>query len=169
MATFIDEHRDAYGAEPICTVWPIAPSTYYSHKARQADPERRGARSRRDDALRPRIRQACEDNFAVYGVHRMVGRQFADLTCVATWRGFVYVAFVIDVFVRRIVGWRASSSLRSELVLEALDQALYDRPVYESARLIQHSDRGAQCLSMRYTEPGGGRHRTVGRERWRFL
>jgi putative transposase len=62
---------------------------------------------------------------------------------VATWRGFVYVAFVIDVFARRIVGWRASSSLRSELVLDALDQALYDRPVHESSRLIHHSDRGA--------------------------
>src|SRR6185437_12426149 len=52
----------------------------------------------------------------------------ADLTYVATWRGFVYVAFVIDVFSRRIVGWRASSSLRSDLALEALEQALYDRP-----------------------------------------
>ena len=53
----------------------------------------------------------------------------ADLTFVATWRGFVYVAFVIDVFARRIVGWRASSSLRSDLALDALEQALYDRPI----------------------------------------
>jgi len=52
----------------------------------------------------------------------------ADLTYVATWHGFVYVAFVIDVFSRRIVGWRVSSSLRSDLALDALDQALYDRP-----------------------------------------
>ena len=53
----------------------------------------------------------------------------ADLTYVATWRGFVYVAFVIDVFSRRIVGWRASTSLRSDLALDALEQALYDRPI----------------------------------------
>jgi transposase InsO family protein len=76
----------------------------------------------------------------------------ADLTYVATWRGFVYVAFVIDVFARRIVGWRASTSLRSDLALDALDQALYDRPLAESARLIHHSDRGTQYLSIRYTE-----------------
>ena len=58
----------------------------------------------------------------------------ADPTYVATWRGFVYVAFVIDVFSRRIVEWRASSSLRSDLALDALEQALYDRPVCESDR-----------------------------------
>jgi transposase InsO family protein len=76
----------------------------------------------------------------------------ADLTYVATWRGFVYVAFVIDVFSGRIVGWRASSSLRSDLALDALEQALYDRPIGESERLIHHSDRGVQYLSIRYTE-----------------
>jgi transposase InsO family protein len=76
----------------------------------------------------------------------------ADLTYVATWRGFVYVAFVIDVFARRIVGWRASSSLRSDLALDALEQALYDRPIAESPRLVHHSDRGVQYLSIRYTE-----------------
>ncbi len=62
----------------------------------------------------------------------------------ATWRGFAYVAFVIDVFARRIVGWRVSSSLRSDLALDALDQALYDRPLMESERLVHHSDRGVQ-------------------------
>jgi putative transposase len=76
----------------------------------------------------------------------------ADLTYVATWRGFTYVAFVIDVFSRRIVGWRASSSLRSDLALDALEQALYDRPIGESERLVHHSDRGVQYLSIRYTE-----------------
>ena len=76
----------------------------------------------------------------------------ADLTYVATWRGFVYVAFVIDVFARRIVGWRASSSLRSDLALDALEQALYDRPIAESPRLVHHSDRGVQYLPIRYTE-----------------
>jgi putative transposase len=76
----------------------------------------------------------------------------ADLTCVATWQGFVYVAFVIDAFSRRIVGWRASSSLRSDLALDALEQALYDRPIGQSDRLVHHSDRGVQYLSIRYTE-----------------
>ena len=76
----------------------------------------------------------------------------ADLTYVATWRGFVYVAFVIDVFSRRIVGWRASSALRSDLALDALEQALYDRPLGQADRLVHHSDRGVQYLSIRYTE-----------------
>ena len=68
----------------------------------------------------------------------------------ATWRGFVYVAFVIDVFSRRIVGWRAHTTMRSDLVLDALEQALYDRET--DAQLVHHSDRGVQCLSVRYTE-----------------
>ena len=76
----------------------------------------------------------------------------ADLTYVATWRGFVYVAFVIDVFSRRIVGWRASTSLRSDLALDALEQALYDRPILPAEPLVHHSDRGVQYLSIRYTE-----------------
>ena len=67
-----------------------------------------------------------------------------------TWRGFAYVAFVIDVFARCIVGWRVSSSLRSDLALDALEQALYARPA--SDQLIHHSDRGSQYLSIRYTE-----------------
>jgi transposase InsO family protein len=68
----------------------------------------------------------------------------ADLTYVATWRGFAYVAFVIDVFARRIVGWRVSNSLRSDLALDALEQALYDRPRVGAEPLIHHSDRGVQ-------------------------
>lgn len=76
----------------------------------------------------------------------------ADLTYVATWRGFVYVAFVIDVFSRRIVGWRASTSLRSDLALDALEQALYDRPILPEEPLVHHSDRGVQYLSIRYTD-----------------
>ena len=76
----------------------------------------------------------------------------ADFTYVATWRGFVYVAFVIDVFARRIVGWRVSSSLRTDFVLDALEQAIYDRRDAGIADLVHHSDRGTQYLSMRYTE-----------------
>jgi transposase InsO family protein len=74
----------------------------------------------------------------------------SDLTYVATWQGFVYVAFVIDVFARRIVGWRASRSLRTDLALDALEQALWARP--DTNRLVHHSDRGSQYLSIRYTE-----------------
>src|SRR5262249_59520412 len=66
----------------------------------------------------------------------------AALPYVATWRGLVYVAFVIDVFARRIVGWRVSTSLRSDLALDALEQALYDRPRASAEPLIHHSDRG---------------------------
>jgi transposase InsO family protein len=74
----------------------------------------------------------------------------ADFTCVATWPGFVYVAFVIDMFSRRIIGWRAAASMRSELFLDALDQALFDRET--DAGLIHHSDRGAQYLFILYSE-----------------
>jgi transposase InsO family protein len=211
MVRFIDEHRDGYGVEPICAVVPIAPSTYYEQKAREADPTRLPARARRDQALRGHIDRVWKENFEVYGVHKvwcqlnreqigvarctvarlmrhmglrgairgrkfkttipdesavrppdLVDRNFtatrpnqlwvADLTYVATWRGFVYAAFVIDVFSRRIVGWRASSSLRTDLALDALDQAIYDRPNDEREHLVHHSDRGTQYLSIRYTE-----------------
>ena len=74
----------------------------------------------------------------------------ADLTYVASWAGFVYVAFVIDVFSRMIVGWRVSSTLRSDLALDALEQALHARP--ENDVLVHHSDRGVQYVSIRYTE-----------------
>ncbi len=76
----------------------------------------------------------------------------ADFTYVATWRGFVYVAFVIDVFARRIVGWRVSSSLRTDFVLDALDQAIYERCGDDLGDLIHHSDGGSQYLAMRYTD-----------------
>lgn len=74
----------------------------------------------------------------------------ADFTYVATWSGFVYVAFVVDVFARRIVGWRVASSMRTDLVLDALEQALWSRSGGEG--LIHHSDRGSQYLSIRYSE-----------------
>jgi putative transposase len=76
----------------------------------------------------------------------------ADFTYVATWRGFVYVAFVIDVFARRIVGWRVSASLATDFVLDALEQAIYDRRDAGVEDLVHHSDRGTQYLSMRYTD-----------------
>jgi transposase InsO family protein len=74
----------------------------------------------------------------------------ADFTYVSTWQGFVYVAFVIDVFSRFIVGWKVSASARTDFVLDALEQALYARR--PTGRLIHHSDRGVQYVSIRYTD-----------------
>ena len=71
---------------------------------------------------------------------------------VSTWQGWVYVAFVVDVFSRRIVGWRQSSSMHTEFVLDALEQALYARKPSEDDGLVHHSDRGSQYLSIRYSE-----------------
>ncbi len=212
MVAFIDEHRDEHGVEPIAAELQIAPSTYYEHKAAQADPSRRSARAVRDAGLQVEIRRVFDENYGVYG-HRkvwaqlnregidvarctvqrlmrqmglhgavrgrsfkvttrpdetarrppdLVGRQFtvdapnrlwvSDLTYVATWRGFVYVAFVIDAYARRIVGWRVSNSLRTDLALDALEQALHDRLPLRTGTLIHHSDRGGQYLAIRYTE-----------------
>ena len=210
MVTFIDDHREAYGVEPICRVLPIAPSIYYERKARQAEPSRLPARVQRDLVLREQIERVWKENRSVYGARKvwlqmkregwcvarctvarlmremglrgvvrgrgwkvttivdeqaqrpadLVQRNFtadrpnqlwvADITYVATWAGFVYVAFVTDVFSRKIVGWRVSRSLRSDLALDALEQALHARPRTDD--LIHHSDRGVQYLSIRYTE-----------------
>jgi putative transposase len=209
MVAFIDAHRTALGVEPICSQLPIAPSTYYAHKACQANPELRSKRAQRDDWLEGEIARVRAENFDAYGAYKvwrqlrregvvvarctverlmrqlglkgvvrgrafttttkpetagrcpdLVNRNFvatrpnelwvADLTYVATWHGFVYVAFVIDAFARSIVGWRVSVSLRTDLALDALEQALYQRPSSEG--LIHHSDRGIQYLSIRYTE-----------------
>ncbi|MES1945682.1 integrase catalytic region, partial [Salinisphaera sp. PC39] len=76
----------------------------------------------------------------------------SDFTYVATWAGFVYAAFVIDTYARRIVGWRVSRTPRTDLVLDALEQALYERRLSDDNSLIHHSDRGVQYLSIRYTE-----------------
>jgi transposase InsO family protein len=76
----------------------------------------------------------------------------SDFTYVATWRGFVYTAFVIDAFARRIVGWRVSSTASAGFVLDALEQALHDRRPVRRDGLIHHSDRGVQYVSIKYTE-----------------
>jgi len=76
----------------------------------------------------------------------------SDFTYVSTWQGFIYVAFVVDVFARRIVGWRVSQSMRTDFVLDALEQALYARQPGAQDCLICHSDRGSQYVSIRYTE-----------------
>jgi putative transposase len=203
MISFIDDHRAAYGVEPICRVLPIAPSTYHAHVAQRADPAKASARGRRDARLRAEIRRVFEANFGVYGVRKIwrqlaregtsvarctvarlmrqiglrgvirgkearttipnkaipcpadrVNRQFralrpnqlwlADFTYVATWQGFVYVAFVIDAFARRIVGWRVSRTAHAGFVLDALEQALHDRRPVQGGGLVHHSDRGVQ-------------------------
>lgn len=209
MVAFIDAHRAEYGVEPICAELPIAPLQYYEHKAREADPERRPPRRRRDAELAEEIQRVHAENFEVYGARKVwrqlnresivvarctverlmrglglqgvvrgrkcrttipddaaerpldrVNRQFqatrpnalwvADFTYVATWTGFVYVAFVIDVFARRIIGWRVARSMQTELVLDALEQALWARA--GATGVIHHSDRGSQYLSIRYSE-----------------
>jgi transposase InsO family protein len=207
MVRYIDDYRHRFGVEPICKVLPIAPSTYYEHKAREADPDRLPARAKRDAWLMPEIQRVWEENFRVYGARKvwlqmnrerlyvarctverlmrrlgihgvvrgatfkttltddaaarpadLVQRAFtagrrnqlwvADITYVATWAGMIFVAFVIVVFARRIVGWRVWNSLKTDLVLDALEQALYARGGAE----VHHSDRGCQYLSIRYTE-----------------
>ncbi len=76
----------------------------------------------------------------------------SDFTYVATWTGFVYVAFIIDVYARRIVGWRVSRTAHTGFVLDALEQALHERRPARRAGLVHHSDRGSQYLSIKYTE-----------------
>ena len=211
MKSFIDQHRERFGVEPICKLLRVAPSAYWRHAARQRDSSLHSARARRDEVLMPQIRRVWEANFQVYGADKVwrqlqregiqvarctverlmrrlglrgvmrgkvvrttcgdnsapcpldrVNRQFkaerpnqlwvSDFTYVSTWQGFVYAAFVIDVFARRIVGWRVSRSMRTDFVLDALEQALYARQPERDASLIHHSDRGSQYVSIRYTE-----------------
>jgi putative transposase len=108
-----------------------------------------------------KIRTTVPDPAAACPLDR-VNRQFeaprpnmlwvSDFTYVATWSGFVYVAFVIDAFARRIVGWRVSRSARADFVLDALEQALHQRRPFAGSGLVCHSDRGSQYVSIRYTE-----------------
>ena len=76
----------------------------------------------------------------------------SDFTYVATWAGFVYVAFVIDAYARRVVGWRASRTAHASFVLDALEQALHERRPRHGGGLVHHSDRGSQYVSIKYTE-----------------
>jgi transposase InsO family protein len=108
-----------------------------------------------------RVRTTTPDTSAPCPLDR-VNRQFkasrpnelwvSDFTYVSTWQGWLFVAFVIDVYARRIVGWRVSHSMRTDFVLDALEQALYERQPQLSDQLIHHSDRGVQYVSIRYTE-----------------
>jgi putative transposase len=192
MIAFIDDHRVAYGVEPICKLLPIAPSTYHAHAAKRIDAGKRSARARRDAELKIEIERVFAENFGVYGARKVwrqlqregfdvprctverlmadlglqgvvrgkpvrttvsdkaapcpldhVNRQFharrpnalwvSDFTYVATWSGFVYVAFVIDAYARRIVGWRVSRTAHAGFVLDALEQALHERRPFMAA------------------------------------
>ncbi len=87
-----------------------------------------------------------------FSAHRPNALWVSDFTYVSTWQGWLYVAFVVDVFARRIVGWRVSTSMITDFVLDALEQALYDRQPERDSSLIHHSDRGSQYVSIRYSE-----------------
>ena len=101
------------------------------------------------DAARPCLQDRVNRQFRADRPNQL---WVSDFTYVSTWQGFIYVAFVIDVFARRIVGWRVSHSMRTDFVLDALEQALYARQPERDDALIHHSDRGSQYVSIRYTE-----------------
>ena len=97
----------------------------------------------------PRPADLVDRNFTATAPNRLF---VADITYVATWSGFAHTAFVIDVYSRRIVGWRVSPSLKAELALDALEMAIWTRRDEDLAGLVHHSDRGVQYLSIRYTD-----------------
>ena len=102
----------------------------------------------------PDTSQPCPDDKVnrVFKADRPNKLWVSDFTYVPTWSGTVYVAFVIDVFARRIVGWRTSTSMKTQFVLDALEQAIWQRKTPDNKDLVHHSDRGSQYLSIKYTE-----------------
>ena len=103
---------------------------------------------------RPDTSQPCPDDKVnrLFKADRPNKLWVSDFTYVPTWSGTVYVAFAIDVFATRIVGWRASTSMKTQFVLDALEQAIWQRKTPDNKRLVHHSDRGSQYLSIKYTE-----------------
>lgn len=211
MVNFITESKDDFGVVPMCSVLPIAPSTYYRQVAIKRDPKLASDRSKKDQKDCDDIERVWEKNRSVYGAKKVwkvlqrennsigrctverlmkklgiqgvvrgkkvvttnpdtsqscpddkVNRVFkadapnqlwvSDFTYVSTWMGMIYVAFVIDVFARKIVGWRVSRSMTTAFVLDALNQAICQRRPTEADNLIHHSDRGSQYLAIRYAE-----------------
>ena len=111
-------------------------------------------RSRKPITTNPDTSRPCPDDKANRDFSAVVPNQLwvSDFTCVSSGQGMVCVAFAIDVFARRIVGWRVSTSMTAGFVLDALNQAICQRVPPKAGRLIHHSDRGSQCLSIKYTE-----------------
>ena len=207
IVAFIDDHRDEFGVEPICTVLQVAPSTYYTAKSRPLS-----ARAVRDVVMMQVLLVLWVANRKVYGAHKLwkatqraghdigrdqvarlmrqmgiegvsrqrrkvfttrpdpdatrapdlVNRNFraegpdqlwvTDLTYVATRSGMAYVCFIVDAFSRRIVGWRAASHMRTDMVLDALEMARRSRGARRLVGLVAHSDAGSQFTSVRFTE-----------------
>ena len=204
-AEFIDENRDDFGVELICTTLQVAPSTYYEFKSRVPS-----LRALRDAVMLPILLALFRANYSVYGVKKLwiaatraghdigrdqvgrlmrelgiqgvqrsrkvrttipddkavrpldlVDRDFTaeapnrlwvtDLTYVPTWAGVGYVCFIIDVFSRRIVGWRVAGHMRTQMVLDALEMARWARGTRFEG-LVTHSDAGSQYTSIRYGE-----------------
>ena len=207
IVAFIDDHRDEFGVEPICTVLQVAPSTYYTAKSRALS-----ARAIRDAVMMQVLMLLWVTNRKVYGAHKLwkaarraghdigrdqvarlmrqmgiegvsrqrrkvfttrhdptatrapdlVKRNFTaegpdqlwvtDLTYVPTRSGMAYVCFIVDAFSRRIVGWRAASHMRTDMVLDALEMARRSRGGRRLIGLVTHSDAGSQFTSVRFTE-----------------
>ncbi len=202
---YIEQHKEEFGIEPICTTLQVAPSTYYAAKARLPS-----ARALRDTVLLALIMTVWVANYRVYGVRKMwkalvragedvgrdqvarlmrdlgiqgvrrgkkvrttradekagrhpdlVDRKFVadrpnalwvtDLTHVPTWSGVVYVCFIVDAYSRMIVGWRATTNMRTTMVLDALEMARWSRGATLEG-LVCHSDAGSQFTSIRYGE-----------------
>ena len=210
IVAFIDDNRDEFGVEPICTTLQVAPSTYYSAKSRPLS-----ARAIRDAIMMPILLTLWRANYSVYGARKLwkaarkaghvigrdqvarlmcelgiagvkrsrrvrttrrddtavrspdlVERDFTadrpnalwvtDLTFVATWSGVAYVCFIVDAFSRRIVGWRVAGHMRTDMVLDALEMARWQRGATLEG-LIAHSDAGSQ---LRFN--GSSQHCLVG-------
>lgn len=205
IVDYIDQHRERFGVEPICTTLQVAPSTYYAAKSRPPS-----QRALDDERLLPEVERVFVENYGVYGRRKLwrqlnregiqIGRDrcarlmrtagisgmvrgrkvrttradatadrapdlvkrnwkvpapnrvwVSDFTYVPTWSGMVYVAFIIDLYSRRIVGWRVDTNMRTGLVLDALEQAIWSRDERLDG-LVAHSDAGSQYTSVRYTE-----------------
>lgn len=199
MSSFIEEHRERFGVEPICSTLEVSASAYYERRT-----GRRSARAIEDERLLERIREVHERNYCAYGYRRMsialkregekvgksrvqrlmreaeiqgakrrgkpwrttkpdpearrrpdlVERDFSatapnrlwvgDLTYLRSWEGVTYLAFVIDAFSRKVVGWQLASHMRTDLVLDALRMALAQREPGADFELVAHTDRGSQ-------------------------
>jgi putative transposase len=206
---FIDDHKAAFGVEPICTVLQVAPSSYYAAKKREHRPS---ARAVADVVMGQVLMVLWVTNRKVYGAHKLwkaarraghdvgrdqvarlmrqmdirgvsrcrrkvfttrqdpdatrapdlVNRNFTadrpdalwvtDLTYVPTRSGMAYVCFIVDAYSRMIVGWRAASHMRTDMVLDALEMARRSRGNHRLVGLVTHSDAGSQFTSVRFTE-----------------